>query len=141
MTVRRLSQPVSALRASAFGGGLLLASLLAGCSFAAGPETELSGKQLYDRQCARCHGETGEPTSVAPGARDLSNRSYIDSLGDDKIRAAIMQGRPPAGPGQPMAMPSFGGQFSEPELKVLVGYVRSLSNPELGPAAMNAAGE
>ena len=30
-------------------------------------------------------------------------------------------------------MPAFGGQFSEPELKVLIGYVRSLSNPALGP--------
>lgn len=94
----------------------------------------MSGKQIYERQCARCHGADGRPTKASPTARDLSNRSYIDSLGDDKIRAAIMQGRPvPPVPGQPKMMPAFGGQFSDPELRVLIGYVRSLSNPALGP--------
>lgn len=107
--------------------------VVSGCTGAAGPEEPMSGKQIYDRHCARCHGTDGRPTKASPGARDLTNRSYIDSLGDDKIRMVIMTGRPPTGPGQPMAMPSFGGQFSDPEIKVLVGYVRSLSNPDLGP--------
>ena len=120
---------------------LLLLSLAAGCKPSAGPEQELSGRQIYERHCARCHGEAGKPTVASPGARDLSNRSYMDSLGDKKIRAAIMSGRPPAGPGQPPAMPAFGGQFSDPELKVLIGYVRSLSNPELGPVRTTAAGQ
>jgi len=113
-----------------------LAAPAAACSDPAGPETELSGKQVYDRHCARCHGFDGRPNEVSPGARDLSNRSYIDSLGDDKVRAAIMMGRPPMGPDMPPAMPAFGGQFSDPELKVLIGYVRSLSNPELGPQTL-----
>jgi mono/diheme cytochrome c family protein len=114
---------------------MLLAPLLfvAACKEPAGPEQQLSGKQIYDRNCARCHGLDGKPTKVAPTARDLRNRSYMDSLGDDKIKRTIMSGRPPAGPNMPPAMPAFGGQFSDPELKVLVGYVRSLSNPELGP--------
>lgn len=94
----------------------------------------MSGQQTYERQCARCHGADGRPTKAAPTARDLTNRSYIDSLGDMQIRAAIMQGRPAMGaPGQEKTMPAFGNQFSDPELKVLIGYVRSLSNPELGP--------
>jgi len=108
------------------------------CSEVAGPEQTLSGEQIYQRQCARCHGVDGRPTKAAPTARDLTNRSYIDSLGDRKIREAIMQGRPAmAPPGQAKTMPSFGGQFSEPELKVLIGYVRSLSNPELGPSRLS----
>lgn len=93
----------------------------------------MSGEQLYNRQCARCHGLDGRPTKVAPTARDLSNRSYIDSLGNKGIRAAIMAGRPVGVPPEQQMMPAFGNQFSEPELQVLVGYVRSLSNPELGP--------
>jgi mono/diheme cytochrome c family protein len=109
-------------------------ALLGACTDAAGPEQPMSGKQIYDRQCARCHGADGRPTKAAPTARDLTNRSYIDELGDQKIRAAIMEGRPPmTGPGQTQMMPAFGNQFSEPELQVLVGYVRSLSNPGLGP--------
>lgn len=114
--------------------GLLSIALLGACTDAAGPEQPLSGKQIYDRQCARCHGFDGRPTKASPTARDLTNRSYIDQIGDKNIRAAIMEGRPPmTAPGQTQMMPAFGNQFSEPELAVLVGYVRSLSNPEVGP--------
>lgn len=93
----------------------------------------MSGKQLYNQQCARCHGLDGRPTKVAPAARDLTNRSYMDGLGDKAIRAAIMGGRPAGLPAEQQMMPAFGNQFSEPELQVLIGYMRSLSNPELGP--------
>jgi mono/diheme cytochrome c family protein len=118
--------------------GLGLASVLvamssAGCSNPAGPEQPMSGKQLYDRHCSRCHGPDGKPTKVSPGARDLGNRSYIDSLGNRGIRAAIMGGRPVGVPPDQQLMPAFGAQFSEPEFELLIGYVRSLSNPELGP--------
>jgi mono/diheme cytochrome c family protein len=113
---------------------LLLTGSLTACADAAGPEQPMSGKQIYDRQCARCHGPDGRPTKAAPTARDLTNRSYIDELGDKRIREAIMQGRPQmTAPGQVQMMPAFGNQFSEPELQVLIGYVRSLSNPGLGP--------
>lgn len=106
--------------------GLSLGVPALGCSDAAGPEREMSGKLIYDRHCARCHGFDGRPTPVAPTARDLTNRSYIDTLGDRGLNRAIMAGRPPA-------MPAFGGQFSQPEMDLLVSYVRGLSNPELGP--------
>lgn len=106
---------------------------LAGCSDAAGPEQPLSGEQLYNRHCARCHGLDGRPTKASPSARDLTNRSYIEQLGNKGIRAAIMAGRPIGMPQDQQLMPAFGNQFSEPELEVLVGYVRSLSNPEYGP--------
>jgi len=106
---------------------------MAGCSNAAGPEQPMSGAQIYNRQCARCHGLDGRPTKAAPSARDLTNRSYIDSLGNDGIKAAIMSGRPIGAPVEQQLMPAFGNQFSAPELELLVGHVRSLSNPELGP--------
>lgn len=109
----------------------------AACSNVAGPEQAMSGKQIYERQCARCHGLEGRPTKAAPTARDLSNRSYIESLDDKQIRMAIMQGRPAmVPPGGQKMMPAFGNQFSAPELEVLIGYVRSLSNPALGPAEL-----
>src|SRR5690606_33976798 len=81
-SVRRRSR--SALLAVA------LVTSLAACSDAAGPEQPMSGEQLYNRQCARCHGLDGRPTKVSPTARDLTNRSYIDSLGNKGIRMAIM---------------------------------------------------
>ncbi len=93
----------------------------------------MSGEQLYNRHCARCHGIEGQPTKASPSARDLSNRSYIDSLGNKGIRGAMMTGRPVGAPPDQQVMPAFGNQFSEPELELLIGHVRSLSNPELGP--------
>jgi mono/diheme cytochrome c family protein len=99
----------------------------------AGPEQRMSGEQLYNRHCARCHGLDGQPTKVAPTARDLSNRSYIEQIGNKGIRGAIMAGRPVGIPVEQQLMPAFGNQFSEPELELLIGYVRSLSNPDLGP--------
>ncbi len=113
--------------------GLVTLGLL-GCSNAAGPEREMSGKATYDRHCARCHGLEGRPTPIAPTARDLTNRKYIDELGDRRIEMAIMGGRPPT-------MPAFGGQFSQPEMDLLTAYVRSLSNPDLGPQRMLPAGQ
>jgi mono/diheme cytochrome c family protein len=131
--VRRRHRPAS------FAIAALLS--LAGCSNAAGPEQPLSGEQLYNRHCARCHGMDGRPTKASPMARDLTNRSYIDELGNKAIRAAIMAGRPAGMPVEQQLMPAFGNQFSEPELEVLIGYVRSLSNPELGPDKLTPARE
>lgn len=100
---------------------MLSASCLVACQSPSGPERELSGKQIYDRNCARCHGLDGKPTSESPSARDLTNRSYVSSLSDEAIRRTIEGGKPPA-------MPAFGGQFMEPSMKLLVAYVRELAD-------------
>ena len=91
------------------------------CQSPSGPERELSGKRIYDRNCARCHGLDGKPTSESPSARDLTNRSYVSSLSDEAIRRTIEGGKPPS-------MPAFGGQFMEPSMKLLVAYVRELAD-------------
>ncbi|MFV8754146.1 c-type cytochrome [Nannocystaceae bacterium ST9] len=124
------------MRTSVIGLGLIGLLTLAplGCSNAAGPEREMSGKATFDRHCARCHGLDGRPTPIAPTARDLTNRKYVDELGDRRIEMAIMGGRPPG-------MPAFGGQFSAIEMDLLVSYVRSLSNPTLGPQRMRPEGQ
>ncbi len=98
-----------------------------GCSEVAGPERELSGERLYETHCARCHGPDGKGTAAVPGAKDLSNTAYMESLTDERIRATIKRGKPPN-------MPSFGEQFMEPSMKVLVAYVRSLSKPDVAEA-------
>ncbi len=102
----------------------LAVCLLGACSNPSGPERALDGKLIYDRHCARCHGIDGKPTKESPGARDLSNASYMSSLHDDDLRAAIEKGRPPN-------MPPFAGKFMDPSLKILIAHVRSLSDPEL----------
>lgn len=105
---------------------LLLAAmpLLAACENPTGPERDIEGQQIFDRHCARCHGTDGKGSKESPSAKDLTNLSYMRTLSDERIRMTIHNGRPPA-------MPGFQGQFAEPSLKVLVAYVRSLSDPSV----------
>jgi cytochrome c oxidase cbb3-type subunit 3 len=98
-----------------------------GCGAATGPERELSGESIYRRHCARCHGADGRGTPEVLAAKDLTNRSFIESLSDDRIMATIREGRPPT-------MPGLGERLAEPSLRVLVAYVRSLSDPTVGSA-------
>lgn len=125
----KFSKPLVLVCGRALARGLALVAFVLGsslglaCENPSGPERALSGKRIYDRNCARCHGLEGRPTKEAPGARDLSNLSYMNSLSDDQIRGMIDKGKPPA-------MPSFGGRFVEPSMKVLIAYTRSLSDLE-----------
>jgi len=107
--------------------GAVLVAAAAGCVVPAGPEKEISGKQLFLRHCARCHGEQGKGSPMMPSARDLTNQSYMATKNDDQVHRVIMSGKPPN-------MPAFGGQFGEPSMKVLVAYVRSLSDPSVANA-------
>ena len=102
-----------------------------GCGEVAGPEKPISGKRIYDRHCARCHGSDGKGVAGMT-VPDLTVRPRMEALGDEGIKRAIMQGRPPG-------MPAFGGQFVEPSHKVLVAYVRSLSDPRIAGATQPGA--
>ncbi len=102
--------------------------LVMGCQVPAGPQRALAGQEIYERHCARCHGIDGKGVASTPGARDLSNASYMAGRTDDQLRGAIMRGIPPN-------MPAFGGQFLEPSMKVLVAYIRGLSRAGGEPAA------
>ncbi len=102
---------------SAVVGALVIA---AACGEATGPEREISGQQLYEQYCARCHGADGRPTPEQPQARNLADRRIVDALSDEAIFMIVQRGREPG-------MPAFGDQFTEASLSVLVAYVRSLS--------------
>jgi cytochrome c6 len=63
-------------------------------------------------RCASCHGEDGK-LGIA-GAKDLS----ISKLTNSEITSIIYNGK--------NGMPSFGGAFTEEQLKALVPIVKSL---------------
>ncbi|MCY1057918.1 c-type cytochrome [Nannocystis sp. SCPEA4] len=116
----------SAARGGLFGhvrSAMLLAALLAGCKEPTGPEREISGAKIFTQNCARCHGHDGKGLPEVAGVRDLTDPGFMSTLSDERLRRSIRGGRPPT-------MPSF-PHFSEPTLKVLVAYVRTLSQPEL----------
>ncbi|MCY0987403.1 c-type cytochrome [Nannocystis sp. ILAH1] len=103
---------------------MLLAGLLAsGCKEPTGPEREISGAKIFAQNCARCHGLDGKGLPEVAGVRDLTDPGFMSTISDERMRRSIRGGRPPT-------MPSF-PHFSEPTLKVLVAYVRALSQPEL----------
>ncbi|MCX4241063.1 c-type cytochrome [Paraliomyxa miuraensis] len=97
---------------------LLALWLAGGCTQPAGPERPISGKQLYEQYCARCHGEAGIPTKDAPTASSLADAAFVERLSDEGIKGVIRAGR-----GQ---MPGFGDRFTDATLQVLVAHVRSL---------------
>lgn len=104
---------------------------LLGCQEPSGPEREISGAKLFVQHCARCHGPDGKGLPEVPGVRDLTDRGLMGMISDDRMRATIRMGKPPN-------MPGF-GHFSEPTLKVLMAYVRQLSEPELAPKVVPPA--
>jgi len=100
---------------------VLALGLLVGCSEPTGPEKPIDGARLYAQHCARCHGQGGKGLKEVLGVRDLTDANLMGMLNDDRIKATIRMGKPPT-------MPAF-THFAEPSLKVLVAYVRQLSQP------------
>jgi mono/diheme cytochrome c family protein len=111
-------------RASAL---LALALALAGCSQPTGPELVISGEQLYNQYCARCHGVDGVPTEAAPTASSFADPAVVERLNDEAMKGVIRAGR-----GQ---MPGFGDRFTDATLQVFVAYVRSLPARAAEPSA------
>lgn len=102
---------------------ICLLACVGACTSSAGPEQEISGRQLYMQHCARCHGADGSGNPSVSGARDLSDSRFMNTLSDEHLRRTIRMGKPPN-------MPAFGNQFSEPSLSVLVAFIRQLSKAE-----------
>lgn len=113
----------------------LLGSGVLGCSDPTGPEVPIEGKRLFDQYCARCHGSDGRGTPEHPAAIGrLSDPVLMQGKNDNALMETIRRGKPPPAPGQPAAMPAFGGEFTDAKIMVLVAYVRSLSAPPTAAA-------
>jgi mono/diheme cytochrome c family protein len=94
--------------------GLLLAALLvAACGGGAdGDErASLTGAELFQENCAACHGADAE------GAVGPSLVGVADRLSVDQTVAVVTDGRG--------VMPSFEGRLSESEIRRVVEYVRT----------------
>ena len=78
-----------------------------------GRKSSGSGQQLFMRNCARCHGASGQ----GKNGPQLAGKS----LGQDAIEETVSEGRPPK-------MPAFGKQLSSAEVKAVAAYVRSLGS-------------
>lgn len=84
-----------------------------------------SGKQVYTRYCAVCHGtnaEGGSGSDISPPAPDLTDKEWKRGGTDGEIFSVIKNGVPPD-----LAMEPFGDRIKDPDIWSVVNYVRSLA--------------
>jgi mono/diheme cytochrome c family protein len=89
-----------------------------------------AGRALYVRHCAVCHGPAGKgdgpgATVVAQRIRDFSNPDAMRGLDDPFLFAIIQKGGSQFG--RSNAMPAWGMQLSDDQIRSLVQYIRSLA--------------
>lgn len=108
------------------GTMVMLVVVGASSAFAAEPKSVVSGQASFNSQCARCHGSSGKGNGLQAKALflffkvpDLTDPAYMRTRSDEDLFRSIKQGN--------NAMPSFGLRLSEPEIKDLVVYIRSLT--------------
>src|ERR1051325_11128600 len=89
------------------------------------PESIASGKQLYQRYCASCHGANGEGGSgndLIPAAPDLTDKEWKHGSTDGEIFAVIKNGAPPD-----LNMVPFADQIKDADIWNVVNFIRSIA--------------
>jgi mono/diheme cytochrome c family protein len=118
---------LAAVGALILGGSLLL--MRAPKSSA---PTSVPARELYATNCAVCHGPTGKGDgpraevirSLMP---DLSDAKAMGKVDDAFLYEMIKKGSSQFG--RSNAMPAWGMQLSDDEIRALVAYVRTLASP------------
>jgi mono/diheme cytochrome c family protein len=81
-----------------------------------------AGRELYVKQCAECHKESGEGGEVVVDGRKMKADNLTDDrrkkLTDEKMVKVMVDGIPDEG------MPSYKDKLSEAEMREIVKYVR-----------------
>jgi mono/diheme cytochrome c family protein len=72
----------------------------------------VDAKQLFATSCGWCHQNGGRSPGRGP---KLAGNQHTDEYLMNRIKT-----------GKEGAMPAFGSMFSEPQLRALVGYIRTL---------------
>ena len=111
---------------TATGVFVLLFALIAlahpASSVASGTHESAEGAaELFSRNCTSCHGRDGRATgrkARAKGARNLTDPQWQDRVSDERIFNSINNGKG--------HMPGFSKKLSEPQIDLLVQFVRSL---------------
>lgn len=102
--------------------GILFLGFFAQSAFAA--PSEVSGEDIYKKNCAVCHGEQGDGMSRArhglnPPPRDFTSPVARAELTRERMRTSVTHGRPGT------AMMPFSAKISEAEITAVVDYIRS----------------
>ena len=90
------------------------------------------GEELYQANCASCHGAAGEGDGAAasglmPPPTDFTNQAYMAERSTDSLYQSIVNGKG--------SMPAYGEAFNEAENRALAAFVRKLSFASTLPVA------
>jgi mono/diheme cytochrome c family protein len=91
---------------------------------AATPESIATGKQVYTRYCATCHGINGQGGSgsdISPPAPNLTDDEWKRGSSDGEIFAVIKNGVPD------LTMEPWGNRIKDEDIWNVVNFVRSLA--------------
>jgi cytochrome c553 len=83
-------------------------------------------KELWDKNCKKCHGEDGKGKTVMGkklGVKDYTSAKAQEELKDDKMAKAIKDGVTKDGETR---MKSFADTLGDDEIKSLVAYIRKM---------------
>lgn len=89
------------------------------------------GQALYREHCRSCHGANGVPPQRArdqyANIATLSDSAFMASRSDDSVLAVMRLG---AGRGRQRGrdMESFRDKMTEPEMRAVIAYVRSMAS-------------
>lgn len=87
------------------------------------------GKEIFEAQCAGCHGQTGAGDGPAAASFDtkpraLSDGDWLSGRSDQQLHTTIREGVPGT------SMPAFYDELSAPETDAVVAYLRDLAGVE-----------
>jgi mono/diheme cytochrome c family protein len=127
VTVRHLAGLAAALAwiATATAGASQNAASAIKNPIAASPESLAAGKQVYLRNCAPCHGSSGEGgpgNDLIPAAPDLTDSAWDHGSADGEIFASIKTGIAPE-----FNMTPFKDRLKDDDIWNVVNYVRSIA--------------
>lgn len=100
------------------------------------------GKSIYDRDCASCHGATGQ--GMLPDYPPLAGNQSIQMVSAvNPIRMVLNGGYPPGTSGNPMphGMPQFAQKLSDDEVAAVVTYIRTAWGNRGEPVSARQANE
>ena len=92
---------------------------------AATPESIATGKQIFQRYCATCHGinaEGGTGSDISPPAPDLTGSSWKHGSTPGEIFTVIKNGVPPE-----LNMEPWGDRIKDTDIWNVVNYLGSLA--------------
>jgi mono/diheme cytochrome c family protein len=85
------------------------------------------GMEIFQANCAACHGPEGKGDGAAaaaldPKPRDLSDADYVSTLSNEHLLKVISEGG--ASVGKSLMMAAWGGILSENDILNVIAYIR-----------------